>query len=477
MPKLLLRSPNFAILLAIFALAGCGDATTNKPAPVTPEPEYPAPEVAGTPETDALANAPARCDQEAHTWLRSAELGKVTSFVTKGFYAQSVLSALVMENLPTLPAEVKYDVRAHIITYMTQDRGKMIEATALLAWPTSVPEDAEALPTLAVLHGTSGFKDGCGPSGDTDQAILAAALASTGYAVIVPDYIGLKNGPPETGFLHPYLSGQPTAIASLDAIRAVGQLPMDIREGGARPSARTVIVGGSQGGHAALWVDRLAPYYARELDIAGIATTVPPADLVTESELALTTFRESSANVVAFFSASAGWYGHADKLNEVLIPPLDVDVPAAMAMACDPTDPLMGKATLESVFQPALLSAAQMKTLPDFAPWGCMAAENGVTSTSVKRVQKDAASYGILYITGEKDTLVDTPTERASFETLCNAGMPMQYLECAGASHTKATTWSLPEILTFLGDRLAGKAFAKQCSAGAPVTCLGTPTP
>ena len=55
--------------------------------------------------------------------------------------------------------------------------------------------------------------------------------------------------------------------------------------------------------------------------------------------------------------------------------------------------------------------------------------------------------------------------------------MPMRYLECAGASHTKATTWALPEILTFLGDRVAGKPFEKACSAGAPVTCAGTPAP
>lgn len=472
-----LRFPTLFAFLPLVAFAGCGSENANPPKEVTPTDEFPAPEVAGTPETDAVANAPARCGQKAHTWKRDSDLGHVTGFQTKGFYAQAVLDALAKENLGTLPVALKYDVRTHVITYTTQDRGALIEATALLAWPTNVPPEAEALPTLAILHGTSGFTDGCGPSVETDQAVLGAALASIGYIVVVPDYIGLKNGPPATGFLHPYLAGQPTAIASLDAIRAVGDLPDDIHEGDARPSPRTVIVGGSQGGHAALWVDRLAPYYARELDIAGIAATVPPADLVGESALALTTFRESSINVVAFFSATADWYGHANALSSALVSPLDVDVPAAMAMGCNPDSALTGKETLESLFQPEILAAATAGTFAKFDPWGCMAAENGLTTTSIPRLQKDPSTYGILYITGEKDTLVDTPTERTAFGTLCNAGMPMQYLECAGASHTKATTWALPEILAFLGDRLEGKPFAKQCNAGAPVVCAATPTP
>ncbi len=471
------RLPPLVIFVSLVAFTGCGSETANPPKDVPPADEFPAPEVAGTLETDSVANAPARCGQKAHSWKRDSDLGQVTAFQTKGFYAQAVLDALAKENLGTLPTTLKYDVRTHIITYTTQDRGVAIEATALLAWPMNVPPEADPLPTLAILHGTSGFTDGCGPSAETDQAVLGAALASMGYIVVVPDYIGLKNGPPATGFLHPYLSGQPTAIASLDAIRAVGNLPVELREGDARPSPRTVVVGGSQGGHAALWVDRLAPYYARELEIAGIAATVPPADLVGESQLALTTYRESSSNVVAFFSASAGWYDQATVLGSALVPPLDVDVPAAMAMGCDPGSALMGKDTLQSLFQPELLSAATAGTVANLQPWGCMAAENGLTTTSISRIQKDPPNYGILFITGEKDTLVDTPTERVAFATLCNGGLPMQYLECAGASHTKATTWALPEILTFLGDRLAGKPFEKQCNVGAAVVCSATPAP
>jgi hypothetical protein len=36
-------------------------------------------------------------------------------------------------------------------------------------------------------------------------------------------------------------------------------------------------------------------------------------------------------------------------------------------------------------------------------PWRCMVRENGLTTTSVKRIQKDPASYGVLFVTGEND--------------------------------------------------------------------------
>ena len=271
--------------------------------------------------------------------------------------------------------------------------------------------------------------------------------------------------------------GQATAIASLDAVRALAHLPEDIREGGAKTSPRVVVVGGSQGGHAALWVDRLAPYYARELEIAGIAATVPPADMLGEARLALTAPRESTANMVAFYGASAGWYGAAGDLGEVLVSPLDKDVPAALGSSCDPGDLLAGKGTLDAIFQPSILDAAASGALAGVEPWGCMVGENGLDTTSVDRIQKDSSSYGILFVTGEKDTLVDTATERAAFAKLCEGGMPMQYLECTGASHTKATTWALPEILTFLNARLAGEPFTKACTPGAPVTCSATPAP
>lgn len=439
--------------------------------------DFPAPLVAGTPETDALAGAPAQCGQPAYTWLKGGNLGHITAHEAQGAFTKDLLKTLLAAAKINVPLDLKFAVETHLITYVTQDRGKEVEATALVAWPSDVPEGTAALPTLEVLHGTTGFKDGCGATADANLGALASAFASTGFVVVVPDYIGLKATPPATGFLHPYLTGQATAIASLDAVRALGNLPAEIRTGGARPSPRLVAIGGSQGGHAALWVDRLAPYYARELELVGVAATVPPADMIGEGTLALTTLRNSTDNMVAFFGASSGWYGADGKLSKALVAPYDTSVTAALGASCDPGDFLQSVTMLSEVFQPELLAAAAAGTLDKVETWGCMAKENGLTTTSVKRIQKDPASYGVLFVTGQNDELVDTPTERVAYGTLCKAGMPLHYLECQGSSHSKTTTWALPEILEFAQARLAGEAFTTSCDVSAPAICKGTPTP
>ena len=62
----------------------------------------------------------------------------------------------------------------------------------------------------------------------------------------------------------------------------------------------------------------------------------------------------------------------------------------------------------------------------------------GLTTTDIPRLGPSHESYGIFFVLGENDTLVDTAIERTAYDTLCASGMPLRYLECAGASHTQA---------------------------------------
>jgi len=48
---------------------------------------------------------------------------------------------------------------------------------------------------------------------------------------------------------------------------------------GIRASDDTVVWGHSQGGHAALWTGILAPTYAPEIAILGVAAVAPASDL------------------------------------------------------------------------------------------------------------------------------------------------------------------------------------------------------
>jgi hypothetical protein len=208
---------------------------------------------------------------------------------------------------------------------------------------------------------------------------------------------------------------------------------------------------------------------------------VPPADLVGQMERALKAPVEATANVIAFLAAAAPWYGVADRLSEVFVAPYDTTVLAALLSSCDPTDELPLGSNLEDVFTTTLLTEAQRDQLATMQPWGCMARENGLTTTSIAR-KNDSTNYGpgygILYVLGEDDKLVDTATERVSFGTLCEEqSMPLEFLECEGASHTRATAWALPDILTYLDARAAGTPpdAARACMLAAPTRCSGTP--
>jgi hypothetical protein len=457
------------------ANADGGDASVGDDGGMVATCTLPEPIVAGTPETDALANSPARCDAQEYQWLRSAELGDVGEFGTAGAFQAVLINTVATVQGIDLPRPAEYDVSIEQYTYTTQDRGQLVDATSLVAYPNNLETD-EPVGVVLVLHGTVGFTDQCSPSPTQEQRALAALIATYGYIVVAPDYLGLKGLGDPTGFKHPYLVGEATAIASLDALRALYKMPADKR-GNLCASTEYAYFGGSQGGHAALWIDRLAPYYARELTPLGGVATVPPADLLTQMERALQTPVDATGNTIAFLGASADWYGKEGELDEVFVPPLDVDIPAAIASSCDPGDEVtIDPQNLGDVFTPEILAAAANGTIEDFGFAGCMTEENTLETTSIARIPSDLPSYGILNVFGEADDLVNTPIERAAYERLCNGGMPYEYLECAVAGHVDATFWAFEEILDFLEARLAKEPFTQgACEVSAPVRCSGTP--
>ncbi len=431
--------------------------------------------VAGTTDTDALAGEPARCGQPAFTWRRDEGLGDIVDAGTSEHFTPRQLEALATAAGITLPVSPGEPVGLRVMRFVTQDRGESLESTALLAYPSRASGAPRGFTLL--LHGTSGFTAGCGVSSEAATRFLAALLASAmGRLVVAPDYLGLEpDAEAYGGRLHPYLVGQATAIVALDAVRAAAKMAPALR-GGDCVEPTLLVLGGSQGGHAALWVDRLAPYYARELDLLGTVATVPPADLLGQVRRASLELVDATANSIAFFATASSWYGFADRLNEVFVAPWDVQAPRELSMACRGWDLPMPHTTSD-VFQQALIDAARADRIAEWSPWGCMVAENGLTSTSVARIGPTSESYGVLFVTGERDPLVHTPIEREAFRNLCEEEMPVRYLECAGADHGGGTAWALPEILDFLAARARREPFVRPrtCEPPPPTRCRGTP--
>jgi hypothetical protein len=158
--------------------------------------------------------------------------------------------------------------RAWAILYHSRSaHGRDVAVSGLVVAP---PGDRPGRPVVAWAHPTTGLADRCAPSraGVAGLGFLRgrwlAELLRRGYVVVASDYEGLG-----TPGLHPYLVGASEGHSVLDAVRAATRL----REAGA--GGPVALWGFSQGGHAVLWAGELAPAYAPELRLAGVASVSP----------------------------------------------------------------------------------------------------------------------------------------------------------------------------------------------------------
>jgi pimeloyl-ACP methyl ester carboxylesterase len=137
----------------------------------------------------------------------------------------------------------------------------------------AIPEHPIAgAPLVVWSHGSLGIAPKCAPShldlsgavDDQDFPINMYKLAGYGYTVIAPDYAGFSfdQGPPG------YFNAEDEAHGVLDATRAAAKLLVS-------PPDKVVIVGHSQGGHAALSAQSYAKSYGMTGTLAGVAVFAP----------------------------------------------------------------------------------------------------------------------------------------------------------------------------------------------------------
>lgn len=492
------RSSLVALAGTVAALAvACGSAGSSSdvapspdlPAVTTPgagpsasaAPSAPGPSADSTPDAgvDAAAASRAKCGAPAYNWLPAAMMGNVLESIAKAPHTPLELNYAILQakNDGAFKTKrlAKHGTKSRLMRYQTQDRGKALDATMLMAYPDD--SDAKTYPILLVLHGTAGFTDSCAPSSGVAEdslggfsngtSLLLSLFASFGYIAVAPDYIGLKSLGAPTGFLHPYLVAEPTAIASLDAVRAAKKQ----LAGSNITAGDVVVIGGSQGGHGAAFVNRFLPHYAPELVIKGSVWDVPPTDILGQAKPALTSWKNATKNLIALTTTYESWYGTATGgLASAFLPPYDTSIPAALATSCSPSSAFAG-ATRETMFTSSFLTSGQQAGFGGLAPWACYLSENSLPTTSIPKQD----SIPSMFLIGENDELVDNVVERASFQKLCTQGHVLSFLECAGASHTKPLSYALDQWLDFLEDRLGGKPLSGTCVLKPAETCTSTP--
>jgi pimeloyl-ACP methyl ester carboxylesterase len=163
--------------------------------------------------------------------------------------------------------------RTWVLLYRsTSVRGKAIGVSGFLTLPKGRPPK-RGWPVVSWAHGTTGIADACAPSRDPDGPYTAyaarqfGAWLKAGYAIANTDYEGLG-----TPGVHPYLVGRSEGRGVVDIVSASRQIDP-------RLARRYVIAGHSQGGHAALFAAALAPRWAPDLRLRGVAAYAPASHL------------------------------------------------------------------------------------------------------------------------------------------------------------------------------------------------------
>ena len=269
----LLNGPLLAALM--FVLLACGGGSGSSPDPVaapgTPAPPAPAPAPAPAPPPAPPAPAPPPAAQPEPSGpgrlVGATALGRIPA----ADIAQAVATTTAAgERLPAV--NPIYDVANHRVSYLTLDgQGRTVTASGLVSVP--VKAAGARSPLISYQHGTI-FKDAEAPSNHAVAAEAPVIMASLGYIVVAPDYVGYGVS---KGAEHPYLLSAPSAAVVLDLLTAAKSWR---RGQGVADNGQLFLVGYSEGGYVTMAAHRAMQAGTNGVanpHLAGLVAAVPGA--------------------------------------------------------------------------------------------------------------------------------------------------------------------------------------------------------
>lgn len=183
---------------------------------------------------------------------------------TKGNVDSTIITKTALpESFGLLEASAQYRIQ-YPSTDGVKGTGSRIDTAAVFLPKGPIPPGG--WPIVAWTHGTTGVAYDCAPSLNPrtprDAQYLNTWL-SLGYALVAPDYAGQGSEG-----LHHYLNARAEAWSTLDSIKAAQQI-FPLRN-------QIILVGQSQGAHAAFASAGYQTEYAPELNINGTVLTGTP---------------------------------------------------------------------------------------------------------------------------------------------------------------------------------------------------------
>jgi len=291
-------------------------------------------------------------------------------------------------------------------------RGSPVEETAVV-W---LPPGRRTGDVVAWGHQTTGIADTCAPSAKAEIEVPGrAALLAAGNVVVAPDYEGLG-----TAGVHPYLVGDSEGRSILDAIRAARSI--------AGAHGRSAAYGWSQGGHAVLFAGKLAPTYAPDVRLAGVAAIAPVTTV--SSLLDGSSPLSQVSGVVAM--VTAGYVAAYPDLDPAAVLGEPDQQLSAARRVCDVAGALDGTPT---------------KITTDLT-WAEHLDENDPASSPI--------AVPMMFAQGEDDFLLPLDEAVTAAEQLCAQGSTVQLVRYPATSHASVPQTSLADVMSWIGRRLAG---------------------
>lgn len=299
------------------------------------------------------------------------------------------------------------------------------------------PDDDQPHPVIAWHHGTTGFDRTCAPSLAADPfgsgaMFVLDRVIERGWALVATDYIGLGTEGP-----HPYLIGQDSARAELDAVRAAREL------NAADLSDVTVAWGHSQGGGAALWSAAIADDYAPDVPLSGTVALAPASDL---TALVQRLPEVTGGSVFASYVISGYSEIYPDvSFNSYIRPGADVTVREMAARCLAAPDMLVSVLTVMALADDPNILAAD----PTTGALGARLTEN---------IPPAAPDVPVLIGQGADDTLVDPAMQTEFVQEVCGDGGAVDYVldERDHLSLVEDDSPAIEEIIAWTADRMAG---------------------
>lgn len=372
----------------------------------------------------------------------SAVVGPVPAAATQVLSESSRMPpGTLLETAPLIDRPLPSNAQAWRIQYTTTaPDGSSATAVATVLAPRELPPGA--LPVIAWNHGAVGLVQRCLPSALADPWRDMPAVADAieeGWLVVATDYQTDGNG------IHPFLIGEGEGRSTLDAVRALRQMP------GLLVDHRTIVWGHSQGGHAALWTGMIAPTYAPDVTLKGVVALSPVTTLVSLLD------RQSESLVAPLLGswvAAAYSAYYPDVVYDTIVSSAALVLGRDLAIRCPP-EPLDGVAIALMLGE---LGNEPLLNVPAPESFRARLAEN----------EPDGELAVPAVVAQGLDDTVVLPEVTASFVAdRCADGEAITFWQLPDQDHLSLVQPGSPlegPLIAWTRDRFAGEAAASTCS-------------